>query len=162
MFICKNTEWKVVSKLNKPNHHVCSSRLLPFIMSYPNKVVQDSFTRHGSVSRSVSESERLIIFPPCFFPLHLKELILELLFHRFAERKAGSLTRDVGIQSAPPDLSSGSLSPASTSPIIERALKRCGTETGDSTDSNTKSKANEQVRSSPWRKFKYTYIMCFV
>ncbi|TYJ25895.1 hypothetical protein E1A91_A07G080100v1 [Gossypium mustelinum] len=67
---------------------------------------------------------------------------------QFPERKAVSLTRDVGIQSTPPDLSSGSLSPASTPPILERALKRCGTATGDSTDSNTKSKANEQNKSS--------------
>nr|KJB08369.1 hypothetical protein B456_001G080100 [Gossypium raimondii] len=65
---------------------------------------------------------------------------------QFPERKAVSLTRDVGIQSTPPDLCSGSLSPASTPPILERTLKRCGTETGDSTDSNTKSKANEQVQ----------------
>ena len=55
------------------------------------------------------------------------------------------MTRDVGTQSTPPDLSSGSLSPASTPSILERALKRCGTENGDSPNSNTKSKTEEQV-----------------
>ncbi|GMI85483.1 hypothetical protein like AT5G16030 [Hibiscus trionum] len=64
---------------------------------------------------------------------------------QFPEKKAGSSTRDVGTQSTPHDLSSGSLSPVSTPSILERALKRCGTETGDLTDSNTKSKADEQV-----------------
>ncbi|KAL4341902.1 hypothetical protein GQ457_08G014420 [Hibiscus cannabinus] len=59
------------------------------------------------------------------------------------EKKAGRSTRDVGTQSTLPDLSSGSLSPTSTPSILERALTRCGTETGDSTDSNTKSKADE-------------------
>ncbi|KAK8541792.1 hypothetical protein V6N13_137617 [Hibiscus sabdariffa] len=61
------------------------------------------------------------------------------------EKKAGSSTRDVGTQSTPPGLSSDSLSLVSTPSITERALKRCGTETGDSTDSNTKLKADEKV-----------------
>lgn len=61
------------------------------------------------------------------------------------EKKAESMTRDVGTQSTPPDLSSGSLSPASTPSILERALKRCGTENGDSPNSNTKSKTEEKV-----------------
>ena len=77
-----------------------------------------------------------------------EELILswfKVLLHLFAEKKAESMTRDVGTQSTPPDLSSGSLSPASTPSILERALKRCGTENGDSPNSNTKSKAEEQV-----------------
>ncbi|XVE77425.1 hypothetical protein DITRI_Ditri13aG0061500 [Diplodiscus trichospermus] len=61
------------------------------------------------------------------------------------EKKAESMTRDVGTQSTPPDPSSGSLSPASTPSILERALKRCGTENGDSPNSSTKSKAEEEV-----------------
>ncbi|KAK8546558.1 hypothetical protein V6N13_067766 [Hibiscus sabdariffa] len=76
--------------------------------------------------------------------LHPKELLFKP-----AEKKAGRSTRDVGTQSTLPDLSSGSLSPTSTPSILERALTRCGTETGDSTDSNTKSKADELVCSSP-------------
>ncbi|XWS75437.1 hypothetical protein CRYUN_Cryun01aG0088200 [Craigia yunnanensis] len=69
------------------------------------------------------------------------------------EKKAESMTRDVGTQSTPPDLSSGSLSPSSTPSILERALKRCGTQNGDSPNSNTKSKAEEQVCSFLWRNF---------
>ncbi|KAK8532238.1 hypothetical protein V6N13_131574 [Hibiscus sabdariffa] len=65
------------------------------------------------------------------------------------EKKAGSSTRDVGTQSTPPDLSSDSLSLISTPSITERALKRYGTETGDSTDSNTKPKADGKVYSFP-------------
>ncbi|KAL4323832.1 hypothetical protein GQ457_11G005570 [Hibiscus cannabinus] len=83
---------------------------------------------------------KLFFFPCCFIFLHPKDLIFEL-----AEKKAGSSTRDVGTQSTPPDLSSDSLSLVSTPSITERALKRCGTETGDSTDSNTKPKADGKV-----------------
>ncbi|KAK6279737.1 PREDICTED: uncharacterized protein LOC18602087 isoform X1 [Theobroma cacao] len=68
-----------------------------------------------------------------------------VLVHLIAEKKAESMTRDVGTQSTPPDLSSGSLSPASTPSILERALKRCGTENGDSPNTNTKPRAEEQV-----------------
>ncbi|XP_039021768.1 uncharacterized protein LOC120153981 [Hibiscus syriacus] len=70
---------------------------------------------------------------------------------QFPEKKAGSSTRDVGTQSTPPDLSSDSLSPASTPSILDRALKSRGTETGDSTDSNTKSKADENVEEGKTR-----------
>ncbi|KAE8713338.1 Detected protein of unknown function [Hibiscus syriacus] len=59
-----------------------------------------------------------------------------------------------GTQSTPPDLSSDSLSPASTPSILDRALKHCGTETGDSTDSNTKSKADEKVEEGKTRENK--------
>ncbi|XP_022769636.1 uncharacterized protein LOC111313237 [Durio zibethinus] len=71
-----------------------------------------------------------------------------LLLHLFAEKKAESMTRDVGTQSTPPDLSSGSLSPSSTPSIIERALKRCGTENEDSPNFKTNSKAEEQIDST--------------
>ncbi|XWS75436.1 hypothetical protein CRYUN_Cryun01aG0088200 [Craigia yunnanensis] len=74
------------------------------------------------------------------------------------EKKAESMTRDVGTQSTPPDLSSGSLSPSSTPSILERALKRCGTQNGDSPNSNTKSKAEEQVEVKETREQEETKI----
>ncbi|XVF23108.1 hypothetical protein REPUB_Repub13aG0009200 [Reevesia pubescens] len=69
------------------------------------------------------------------------------------EKKAESMTRDVGTQCTPPDHSSGSLSPASTPSILDRSLKRCETKNGDSPSSSTKSKADEQVCSFIWRNF---------
>ncbi|GKV16834.1 hypothetical protein SLEP1_g27411 [Rubroshorea leprosula] len=61
------------------------------------------------------------------------------------KKKVVGMTRDVGTQSTPPDLSSSSPSPTSTPSIPERSLKRCGTENGDSPNSNAKSKAEDQV-----------------
>ncbi|XP_021652060.1 uncharacterized protein LOC110643853 isoform X2 [Hevea brasiliensis] len=55
------------------------------------------------------------------------------------EKKMEGMTRDVGTQSTPPDLSSSSPSPAST-PIIERSLKICEGG-GHSPNSNGKLKA---------------------
>lgn len=69
----------------------------------------------------------------------------ELNFLR-AEKRVEAMTRDVGTQSTPPELSSSSLSPASTPPIIERSLNRCGIEGGDSPNSNAKLVFEEQVR----------------
>lgn len=55
------------------------------------------------------------------------------------------MTRDVGTQSTPPDISSSSSpSPSSTPPIKERSLNRCENEAGDSPKSNTKLKSEEQ------------------
>lgn len=59
------------------------------------------------------------------------------------------MTRDVGTQSTPPDLSSSSPSPASTPPIVERSLKRCGLQGGDSPNSNAKLKSEEKA--SCWK-----------
>ncbi|GLT41172.1 hypothetical protein SLA2020_152560 [Shorea laevis] len=61
------------------------------------------------------------------------------------KKKVEGMTRDVGTQSTPPDLSSSSPSPVSTPSILERSLKRWETENGDSPNSNAKSKAKEQV-----------------
>ena len=62
-----------------------------------------------------------------------------------------TMTRDVGTQSTPPDLSSSSLSPASTPPITERSLKRFGIEGGgDFTNSNAKVKPEELVCFFQW------------
>lgn len=47
------------------------------------------------------------------------------------------MTRDVGTQSTPTNVGSNSPSPASTPPIVERALKRCELEE-DSPNSNFK------------------------
>ncbi|XVF71667.1 hypothetical protein PTKIN_Ptkin12aG0058100 [Pterospermum kingtungense] len=75
------------------------------------------------------------------------------------EMKGESKTRDVGTQSTPPDLSSGSsLSPASTPSIVERALKRCGTENEDSPNSNKNSRAEEQVKVKETREKEETKI----
>ncbi|KAJ9147377.1 hypothetical protein P3X46_029548 [Hevea brasiliensis] len=60
-----------------------------------------------------------------------------------AEKKMEGMTRDVGTQSTPPDLSSSSPSPAST-PIIERSLKICEGG-GHSPNSNGKLKAEGKV-----------------
>nr|DAD31706.1 TPA_asm: hypothetical protein HUJ06_010557 [Nelumbo nucifera] len=62
------------------------------------------------------------------------------------EKKVEYSTRDVGIQSTPPDLSSSSPSPASTPPIKERSLKRCEVEGGESPNNcGTKLKPEEEV-----------------
>jgi hypothetical protein len=55
------------------------------------------------------------------------------------------MTRDVGTQSTPPELSSSSPSPASTPPIIERSIKRFGIEAGDSPNSSAKIKTKQEV-----------------
>lgn len=55
------------------------------------------------------------------------------------------MTRDVGTQSTPPELSSSSPSPASTPPIIERSLKRFGVEAGDSPNSSAIIKTKQEV-----------------
>lgn len=54
-----------------------------------------------------------------------------------------SMTRDVGTQSTPPDLSSSSPSPSSTPPIVDRSFKHCELEGGDSPNSNAKLKSEE-------------------
>ncbi|CAK9317894.1 unnamed protein product [Citrullus colocynthis] len=51
--------------------------------------------------------------------------------------EANAITRDVGTQSTPTNVGSNSPSPASTPPIVERALKRCELEE-DSPNSNFK------------------------
>lgn len=64
----------------------------------------------------------------------------------FAESKMEGMTRDVGTQSTPPDLSSASPSPASTPSIMEGWLKRCeAVASGDSSNSNAKIKSKEEV-----------------
>ncbi|KAL0015270.1 hypothetical protein SO802_002339 [Lithocarpus litseifolius] len=62
------------------------------------------------------------------------------------KRTEGMMTRDVGTQSTPPDLSSSSPSPTSTPSIIERSIKRCGLEAGDSPISNAKIITEEPVK----------------
>lgn len=63
-----------------------------------------------------------------------------------AESKMEGMTRDVGTQSTPPDLSSASPSPASTPSIMEGSSKRCEAEaSGDSPNSNAKIKSEEEV-----------------
>lgn len=64
------------------------------------------------------------------------------------KRTEGMMTRDVGTQSTPPDLSSSSPSPTSTPSIIERSIKRCGQEAGDSPISNAKIITEEPVCTS--------------
>ncbi|GMN57063.1 hypothetical protein TIFTF001_026165 [Ficus carica] len=78
----------------------------------------------------------------------------EDLLHHFPvpEKRVEAMTRDVGTQSTPPELSSSSLSPASTPPIIERSLNRCGIEGGDSPNSNAKLVFEEQPKSQPLKK----------
>ncbi|XP_022997765.1 uncharacterized protein LOC111492625 isoform X1 [Cucurbita maxima] len=58
--------------------------------------------------------------------------------------EANGMTRDVGTQSTPPVVGSNSPSPASTPPIVERALKRCELEE-DSPNSNSKSTPETEV-----------------
>lgn len=58
------------------------------------------------------------------------------------EKKNEGMTRDVGTQSTPPDISSSSLSSASTPPIVERMSNRC--RSGDSPNSNSKPKSEEE------------------
>ena len=55
------------------------------------------------------------------------------------------MTRDVGTQSTPPDLSSSSPSPTSTPSIIERSLQRHQAGAGESPNSNAKFKSEEEV-----------------
>ncbi|KAJ9173084.1 hypothetical protein P3X46_016258 [Hevea brasiliensis] len=60
------------------------------------------------------------------------------------EKKMEGMTRDVGTQSTPPDLSSSSPSPTSTPPITERSFKRCEA-VGDSPKCNDKLRAEGKV-----------------
>uniref|UniRef100_A0A5B7AVY7 Uncharacterized protein n=1 Tax=Davidia involucrata TaxID=16924 RepID=A0A5B7AVY7_DAVIN len=64
------------------------------------------------------------------------------------EKKVWGMTRDVGTQSTPPEVSSSSPSPASTPPIEERSMKRVEAEVlGDSPISHiAKLKSEEQVK----------------
>ena len=78
------------------------------------------------------------------------------------EAMAMAATRDVGTQSTPHELSSSSLSPASTPSIIERSLKRCEVEAGDSPSSNAKVKSQEQVRNCNTNIiYSFNYSRCF-
>ncbi|XP_044467573.1 uncharacterized protein LOC123197373 [Mangifera indica] len=62
------------------------------------------------------------------------------------ESKMEKMTRDVGTQSTPPELSSASPSPASAPSIMEGSLKHCEAEgNGDSPISNAKIKFEEEV-----------------
>ncbi|KAM6549247.1 hypothetical protein CsatB_020923 [Cannabis sativa] len=80
-------------------------------------------------------------------PSNTNNNALEDTLHKFPipETKMEVMTRDVGTQSTPPELSSSSLSPASTPPITERSLKRFGIEGGDFNNSNAEVKPEELV-----------------
>lgn len=62
-----------------------------------------------------------------------------------AEKKNEGMTRDVGTQSTP-DISSSSLSSASTPPIVERSLNRFrgGDSPNSNSNSNSKPKSEEE------------------
>ncbi|KAF2299499.1 hypothetical protein GH714_032272 [Hevea brasiliensis] len=65
------------------------------------------------------------------------------------EKKMEGMTRDVGTQSTPPDLSSSSPSPTSTPPITERSFKRCEA-VGDSPKCNDKLRAEGKQQHAGW------------
>ncbi|XP_062009669.1 uncharacterized protein LOC133726181 [Rosa rugosa] len=60
-------------------------------------------------------------------------------------KKNEGMTRDVGTQSTPPDISSSSLSSASTPPIVERSLNRFRGGDSPNSNSNSKPKSEEEV-----------------
>ena len=64
-------------------------------------------------------------------------ILNSLLWFSEKQLDANALTRDVGTQSTPTNVGSKSPSPASTPPIVDRALKRCELEE-DSPNSNSK------------------------
>lgn len=77
----------------------------------------------------------------------LKHANADIYVMLITEKKMEGMTRDVGTQSTPPDLSSTSPSPTSTPSIIERSLQRfqAEAEVGESPNSNAKFKSEEEV-----------------
>ncbi|KAM6572849.1 hypothetical protein CsatA_016929 [Cannabis sativa] len=116
-----------------------------------------SFSRHIQTRPSNTNNnaleDTLHKFPiPGWLPFGLSTLTMffgSLVFDSIniflTETKMEVMTRDVGTQSTPPELSSSSLSPASTPPITERSLKRFGIEGGDFNNSNAEVKPEELV-----------------
>lgn len=78
-----------------------------------------------------------------------KHLLTNINVH-VPEKKGVGMTRDVGIQSAAAKMndssSSSSPCPASTPSIGERMSKRLGTEGGESPNSSSKQKSEEEVK----------------
>ncbi|CAK9153083.1 unnamed protein product [Ilex paraguariensis] len=68
------------------------------------------------------------------------------------EKKRESMTRDVGTQSTPPDLSSSSPSPAPTPSIEERSIKCSEAEGGYSSNFSAKGKSEDEVEVKEARK----------
>ncbi|XWS46402.1 hypothetical protein CRYUN_Cryun14cG0062700 [Craigia yunnanensis] len=145
------------SKWNEAEKYICNplSGEVPMECLSAKTLTGRSFR---NLTNRITMSAPLVYSHSCHIQTKPSRTVPDVAHFPIPEKKAESMTRDVGTQSTPPDLSSGSLSPASTPSILERALKRCGTENGDSPNSNTKSKAEEQVEVKETREKEETKI----
>ncbi|KAH7532884.1 hypothetical protein FEM48_Zijuj04G0069900 [Ziziphus jujuba var. spinosa] len=137
------------SKWNEAEKYICN----PLSGEVPMECLSAK-TLSGRSFRNLTN--RITMSAPLIYPSHSRHFqtrppnpntVHEDVVHPvpIPEKKMGSMTRDVGTQSTPPDLSSSSPSPASTPPIVERSLKRFGLENGDSPNSNAKLKSQQEV-----------------
>ncbi|XP_062106334.1 uncharacterized protein LOC133817752 [Humulus lupulus] len=141
------------SKWNEAEKYICN----PLSGEFPMECLSAktlSGRSFRNVTSRITMSAPLIYSSSSSFSRHIQtrpsntNTALEDTLHQFPipEKKMEAMTRDVGTQSTPPDLSSSSLSPASTPPITERSLKRFGIEGGgDFPNSNAKVKPEELV-----------------
>ncbi|KAL5581976.1 hypothetical protein UlMin_014418 [Ulmus minor] len=135
------------SKWNEAEKYICN----PLSGEFPMECLSAK-TLSGRSFRNLTN--RITMSAPLIYPSQSRKLqtrpsnsAKEDLVHHFPiPEEIIEGTRDVGTQSTPPDLSSSSLSPASTPPIVERSLKRCGLENGDSPNSNAKVVPEEEVK----------------
>ncbi|KAF3443912.1 hypothetical protein FNV43_RR13602 [Rhamnella rubrinervis] len=139
------------SKWNEAEKYICN----PLSGEVPMECLSAK-TLSGRSFRNLTN--RITMSAPLIYSSHSRQfqtkppppntLQEDLLVHPvpIPEKRMESMTRDVGTQSTPPDLSSSSPTPASTPPIVERSLKRCGLEGGDSPNSNAKLKSKEEVQ----------------
>ncbi|GAV75641.1 hypothetical protein CFOL_v3_19119 [Cephalotus follicularis] len=150
-----NWEWlspdglSLNSKWNEAEKYICN----PLSGEVPMECLSAK-TLSGRSFRNLTN--RITMSAPLVYPSHSRHnqtlikpsMSLQEDFGRqfpMPEKQMEGTTRDVGTQSTPPDLSSSRPSPTSTPSIIERALRRSSlAEPGDSPNSNTKLKAEEE------------------
>ncbi|KAG4175081.1 hypothetical protein ERO13_A11G162400v2 [Gossypium hirsutum] len=133
---CSPEGFALNSKWNEAEKYICN----PLSGEFPVECLSAK-TLSGRSFRKLPN--KITISAPLFYSS--TTLQDDIAHFPIPETTAESLTRDVGTQSTPPALSSGSLTPVSTPSILERATHRWGTVNEDSPISNTKSKSDEQV-----------------
>ncbi|PPD96426.1 hypothetical protein GOBAR_DD06546 [Gossypium barbadense] len=152
---CSPEGFALNSKWNEAEKYICN----PLSGEFPVECLSAK-TLSGRSFRKLPN--KITISAPLFYSS--TTLQDDIAHFPIPETTAESLTRDVGTQSTPPALSSGSLTPVSTPSILERATHRWGTENEDSPISNTNSKSDEQELSSTIKRIVFTlgcsaYIM---
>ncbi|KAA8547820.1 hypothetical protein F0562_004249 [Nyssa sinensis] len=110
------------SKWNEAEKYICNplSGEVPMECLSAKTLSGRSFRRITMSAPLVYSSHSRLVHPKPFITTHEDD---EVQFP-IQEKKVWTMTRDVGTQSTPPELSSSSPSPAPTLPIKERSIKR--------------------------------------